>query len=85
VVLESLEPWLARVQVVYVEYESRRDRRSIDALLAPSHELYLVHGILDQGECTYVRADLLVDGAAVLAHLGEIVAADLRARAGTGQ
>jgi FkbM family methyltransferase len=84
-VLESLEPWLVRVQVVYVEYESRQDRRAIDALLAPSHELYLVHGILDQGECTYVRADLLDDEPAVLTHLGEIVAADLRARAGGGQ
>lgn len=58
-VLESLAPVLADVQVLYVEYDSRQARRRIDALLDPTHELYLaVLMALDQGECLYVRADL---------------------------
>lgn len=58
-VLESLAPVLPEVQVLYVEYDSRSARRRIDALLAPTHELYLaVLMALDQGECLYVRADL---------------------------
>lgn len=61
-VLESLAPVLPGVQVLYVEYDSRTARRRIDALLAPTHELYLAMLMaLDQGECLYLRADLADD------------------------
>jgi FkbM family methyltransferase len=58
-VLESLVPLLPTVQVLYVEYDSRRARRELEHLLASTHELYLAMMMaLDQGECLYVRKDL---------------------------
>lgn len=58
-VLERLAPLLPTVKVLYVEYDSRTARRAIEALLAPTHELYLAMLMaLDQGECLYLRADL---------------------------
>lgn len=58
-VLESLRPLLPTVQVLYVEYDSRSARRSIDRLLEPTHELFLAMLMaLDQGECLYLRRDL---------------------------
>jgi FkbM family methyltransferase len=38
-ILKSLEPWLGRFQVIYMEYHSDTDRRRIDALLEPTHLL----------------------------------------------
>jgi len=38
-ILKSLEPWLGRFQVNYMEYHSEIDRRRIDALLEPTHLL----------------------------------------------
>lgn len=57
-VLRSLAARLPRVKVIYVEFDSRRARHEIEALLAPSHDLYIASILLDQGECTYVRKDL---------------------------
>lgn len=57
-VLSSLAHLLPTVKVVYFEYDSRADRRAIDALLRPTHELYRGLVFLDQGECIYLRRDL---------------------------
>lgn len=78
-VLESLAPVLAEVQVLYVEYDSRSARRRIDALLDPSHELYVAALMLDQGECLYLRADL-ADHPGALPRLREIFARALAGR-----
>lgn len=59
-VLESLSPLLPTVQVLYVEYDSRDDRRRIDRILEPTHHLYAGKIFLDQGELVYLshtRAD----------------------------
>lgn len=57
-VLGSLGELLATVKVIFVEYDSRTARREIARLLDPTHELYAGKLFLDQGECTYLRADL---------------------------
>lgn len=58
-VLSSLEPLLATVQVLYVEYDSRVARRQIDDLVRDTHELFFAMFMgLDQGECMYLRKDL---------------------------
>jgi FkbM family methyltransferase len=56
-VLTSLEHLLPTVKVLYVEYDSRHDRRRLEALLRSTHELYRGLVFLDQGECIYVRRD----------------------------
>lgn len=65
VVLESLAALLPTVKVLYVEYDSRADRRRIMAMLDDTHELYLALLMtLDQGECVFLRKDLAdVEGA----------------------
>jgi Methyltransferase FkbM domain len=61
-VLTSLRPLLPTVKVLYVEYDSRRARRDIDALLAGSHELWFSSLMaLDQGGVVYLREDLADD------------------------
>lgn len=58
-VLRSLQPLLPTVKVLYVEYDSRSARREIEALLAPTHDLYFSQmQFLDQGEVLYVRSDV---------------------------
>lgn len=58
-VLESFGALTETVKVLYVEYDGREARRRIDAILAPSHELYFGMLLtLDQGECVYLRRDL---------------------------
>jgi len=57
-VLESLAGLLPTVKVLYLEYDSRQSRRTLDRLLAPTHELYTGLAFLDQGECVYLRKDL---------------------------
>jgi hypothetical protein len=72
-VLHSLLPLIPTVKVLYVEYESRQDRRTIDALLAPTHELYFsMMMALDQGECVYLHRDL-ADHPDAVPRLKEIV------------
>jgi FkbM family methyltransferase len=57
-VLEGLAALLPAVKVLFVEYDSRRARRALGRLLDPTHELYVGNMFLDQGECTYLRADI---------------------------
>lgn len=73
-VLSGLADLLPTVKVLYVEYDSRSARRSIDAMLAPTHELYFAMLMaLDQGECLYLRRDL-ADHPQAIAHLRAIFA-----------
>lgn len=63
-VLRSLAPLLPTVKVVYVEYGSRQLRRDVFSILEPTHEVYVGRLLLDQGECVFLRHDLLdLDGA----------------------
>ncbi len=65
-VLGALSSRLATVKVLYVEYDHRDARRTIDRLLAETHDLYLAFMLaLDQGECLYLRRDLADHPAAV--------------------
>jgi FkbM family methyltransferase len=57
-VIESLAPLLPNVKVLYLEYDSRRARRDIAALVEPTHELYIGKMFLDQGECVYLAKGL---------------------------
>lgn len=57
-VLSSLGRLLPSVKVIYVEYDSREDRREIERLVGSTHELYSGLMFLDQGECVYLRKDL---------------------------
>jgi len=57
-VLEGLAGLLPTVKVLFVEYDSRHDRKALGRLLDATHELYIGKQFLDQGECTYLRADL---------------------------
>ncbi len=67
-VLQSLQPLLPTVRVLYVEYDSRAARRAIDAILADTHELYAGKVFLDQGEVVYLgKAD--ADDPAATEHL----------------
>ena len=78
-VLESLGDLVAGVKALYVEYDDRAARRRIEELLAPTHELYLGMVFLDQGECTYLRSDLVVDRAPAREHLRSLLAARMAA------
>ena len=57
-VLEGLADLLPTVKVLFVEYDSRHARRALGRLLDATHELYIGNMFLDQGECTYLRADV---------------------------
>ena len=57
-VLAALAPLLPTVQVLFVEYDSRRARRELDRLVEATHELYIGKMFLDQGEVTYLAADV---------------------------
>jgi FkbM family methyltransferase len=76
-VLESLGALVAGTKVIHLEYDDRRARRRIEELLAPTHELYVGSVFLDQGECTYVRADLVADPEVARAHLRTVLASRL--------
>ena len=56
--LEGLAALLPTVKVVFVEYDSRHARKALGRLLDATHELYVGNMFLDQGECTYLRADV---------------------------
>lgn len=59
-VLTSLAPLLPTVKLLYVEYDSRLARRQIDDLLRATHDFYFgMFLALDQGECIYLRRDLV--------------------------
>jgi FkbM family methyltransferase len=57
-VLEGLAGLLPTVKVLFVEYDSRQARKRLGHLLDETHELYVGKEFLDQGECTYLRADV---------------------------
>jgi FkbM family methyltransferase len=57
-VLEGLAGLLPTVKVLFVEYDSRQARKALGRWLDATHELYIGNMFLDQGECTYLRADL---------------------------
>jgi FkbM family methyltransferase len=57
-VLEGLAGLLPTVKVLFVEYDSRQARKALGHLLDATHELYVGNMFLDQGECTYLRADV---------------------------
>ena len=83
-ILESLEALLPTVKVLYVEYDSRAARRTIEALLADTHELYISRSFLDQGETLYLRKDLVVDTEVAHAHLRELWERGQKAAAAKG-
>jgi len=56
-VLASLREWIPGMKVLYVEYDSRSARRTIESLMGATHELYTGMLFLDQGECIYLRKD----------------------------
>jgi FkbM family methyltransferase len=74
-VLESLVALLPTVKVLYVEYDSRQDRRAIERLLRPTHELFRGLAFLDQGELVFLRGDL-ADHPGVKARLLELFRGD---------
>ena len=57
-VASGLADLLPTVKVLFVEYDSRHARRALGRLLDATHELYIGNMFLDQGECTYLRADV---------------------------
>ena len=64
-VVTSLRDLLPTVKVLYLEYDSRAARRALEALVEPTHELYVGIMYLDQGECLYLRRDLADDPRAI--------------------
>lgn len=73
-VLSALRDLLPTVKVLYLEYDSRADRRVIDRLLEPTHDLYVGKVLLDQGELVYL-ARAIADDPAATEHLRTILAA----------
>lgn len=57
-VLRSFTDLLSTVKVLYVEYDSRQARRTIDELVGGTHELYVGKMFLDQGEVVYLSKEL---------------------------
>lgn len=60
-VMTSLRDLLPTVKLLYLEYDSRSARRTLEALVDETHDLYLGMMYLDQGECIYLRRDLADD------------------------
>jgi FkbM family methyltransferase len=60
-VISSLHELLPTVKALYLEYDSRAARRDLEALVEPTHELYVGVMYLDQGECIYLRRDVADD------------------------
>jgi FkbM family methyltransferase len=62
-ILENVGDMLPGISVIYVEYDTTEDRRRIDKLLEPTHDV--CHGVLflEQGEVIYVARRVLNDDA----------------------
>ena len=61
-ILQSLRRFLPEVKVLYVEYHSERDRRTIDAMLADTHILWRGHvNFAYRGEFCYLKRELVPD------------------------
>jgi FkbM family methyltransferase len=71
-VLESLADLLPTVKVLYLEYDSREARRTLDRMLEVTHVLYTGMLFMDQGECVYLRNDL-ADLDAATEHLAQLL------------
>jgi FkbM family methyltransferase len=71
-VLRGAGDLIANAKVLYLEYDSRHDRRAIDALLAGSHELLGGKIFLDQGEVVYI-ANAIAETDAPTDHLRELL------------
>jgi FkbM family methyltransferase len=58
-ILSRLTTLIPKTQVIYIEYHSESDRRSIDTLIGESHVLFQARAeCAHKGELIYVRADL---------------------------
>ena len=58
-ILQSLADYLPRVQVLYVEYHSERDRLLIDNMMTPTHLLWSAQAALvHRGEFCYLKKGL---------------------------
>jgi hypothetical protein len=54
-ILTNLSPFFEHMSLIYLEYHSERDRREIDALLAPTHSLLFSNALqLHRGNVTYM-------------------------------
>jgi FkbM family methyltransferase len=61
-ILQSLRQSLPGVKVLYVEYHSERDRRTIDGMLADTHVLWRGHvDFAYRGEFCYLKRELVPD------------------------
>jgi len=61
-ILQSLRQYLPGVKVLYVEYHSERDRRTIDGMLADTHVLWRGHvNFAYRGEFCYLKRELVPD------------------------
>jgi FkbM family methyltransferase len=61
-ILRDLLELLPRVEAVMLEYHSESDRRTIDSLLSPTHQLFAARARFPhRGTLTYVREDVIVD------------------------
>ena len=58
-ILDSIEPFLERIEVLYLEYHSEADRLAIEQRLCPGFVLYAARADEPhRGTNTYVRADV---------------------------
>jgi FkbM family methyltransferase len=60
-ILRSFGDRLASVKVLYVESHSDADRRKIDEMVAPTHQVAHVAGVWPTADFAYVRNDLFAD------------------------
>jgi FkbM family methyltransferase len=75
-VLQGLAGRLPTVKLLYLEYDSRQARRTLDRLLEPTHVLYSGVMFMDQGEIIYLRNDI-ADLAAATDHLRAMLRAQM--------
>ena len=58
-ILSRLTNLIPKIKVIYIEYHTDTDRRSIDTLIGESHVLFQARAeCAHRGELIYVRADL---------------------------
>jgi FkbM family methyltransferase len=61
-ILEDLHELLPRVDILYVEYHSERDRRAIDRIVAPTFSLWRSHAqLMHRGNVVYVSDALVAE------------------------
>ena len=62
-IFASLLERLGGVKVIYLEYHSEADRRELDAMLSPTHQLFFGRLVGDSGELLYLAHHLVPDRA----------------------